>query len=99
MTDTDDTRDAVEILSLRSRLHEIGNMLHLATVRIEVTATRLEAAVAQIERMALQLNRIEYDVHELQKSKANLDGRIVVIGGIMSAIVGVVAWAVARWMP
>lgn len=90
--------DEQELISLRARLHEVSNQLHVATVRVEVTATKLDALVTHFMRLDAQLNRIEESVHDLQRAKAHLDGRIVALIGSISIITTFILWTLTQWI-
>ena len=51
-------------------------------------------------RMAtrLELDKVDIEVRELQRAKANLDGRIAVLSAGISGAVSLLAWAIARLM-
>ena len=53
-----------------------------------------EALKDQASQMAtrVELARLEEDVQELRREKANLDGRLAIIAGVVSLIVGLVEW-------
>jgi chromosome segregation ATPase len=99
MTVEHEDRDALEITSLRARLHEVSNQIHAVTVRVEVTAAKLENTAAQLQHMSLQLGRIEDVVHELRRAKANVDGRMAIISAIISAGMTGLFWALSKWLP
>jgi hypothetical protein len=50
-------------------------------------------------RMAtrLDLEKLEEDVQELQRAKANLDGRLVATAGVISVVVSAVLWALMQF--
>lgn len=101
--------DDQELLAIRARLHEVSGQLHAATVRVEVTATRLDHTIAILERIerraeseyataVVHLAGIETAVRELQTSKANLDGRLLILATITSMVVTAALWIVTRWV-
>jgi chromosome segregation ATPase len=90
---------AEELIALRTRMHEVSNQLHNATVRVEVTAARLDAATAQFTRSEGQLARIETAVLSLQQAKANLDGRLVTLFTLMGVGEPLLLWALTRLFP
>lgn len=59
-----------------------------------------EALKDQANRMATrdELERIEEAVHLLERAKANLDGRFLVMGGIISAGISLFIALLSRWL-
>jgi hypothetical protein len=45
----------------------------------------------------LDLEKLEEDVQELQRAKANLDGRLVATAGVISVVVSAVLWALMQF--
>lgn len=52
-------------------------------------------------RMAttLDLDKLDDAVQELQRARANLDGRLMILSGSVSILVSVILWALVRWVP
>ncbi len=84
-----------EIANIRTRLHEVSNELHTATVQLAITSTKLDGGLsqmgalkAQIEAvdvaLTAQLDRVEAMVSALKEAKANWDGRFLVLAGGVS---------------
>lgn len=57
-----------------------------------------DALKDQANRMAtrVELDKIDEAVQELQRAKANLDGRLLVLSGSISVIVSITLWALTR---
>lgn len=60
-----------------------------------------EALKDQTNRMAtrMELEKVDESVRELQRAKANLDGRLFVLSGVISASVTILLWALSRLVP
>jgi hypothetical protein len=60
-----------------------------------------EAMKDQTNRMAtrMELEKVDESVRELQRAKANLDGRLFVLSGVISASVTILLWALSRLVP
>jgi len=55
----------------------------------------------QANRMAtrVEVEKLEEQLQELRRAKANLDGRLFVMSGLVSISVSVVLWGLARLFP
>jgi len=55
----------------------------------------------QANRMAtrLELEAVDKDVQQLQLAKSNLDGRLVMVSGVISAAVAIGLWMLSRFLP
>lgn len=72
-------------VALRERLHGMNEIR--------------EAMKDQSNRMATrhEMERLDQIVRELQKARANLDGRIVATGGLGGVMVACLLWALTRF--
>jgi exonuclease VII small subunit len=69
------------------------------SVRLDSMNEFREALRDQANRMATrdELKNLSEVVQELQRAKANLDGRLVVLSAAVSLIVTITLWAVNWW--
>ncbi len=59
-----------------------------------------DALKDQSSRMAtrVEVDKIDEQVRELQRAKANLDGRLVILSGSISAITALLMWGLTRFI-
>jgi hypothetical protein len=60
-----------------------------------------DALKDQASRMATrsELDKVDHAVQELQRAKANLDGRLLVLSGGVSVVVSVILWGLSHLRP
>ncbi len=73
----------------------------MMTARLNAMNEFRDALKDQANRMAtrMELEKVDESVRELQRAKANLDGRLFVISGLISASVAFLLWALTRLVP